>query len=272
MSRTRTKVDRQPLLWLVGAVSVSGTAVAGTATGVGAAIATAIGVLVVLATLGWALWRAAPNRQDAKTSLGTGLLVSVIVAAAVGSAQFAIDDRRTHLEGRRDLRLTIGLQRSLAGIDLSKQDLTGIYLAGKNLENARLAETTLAEAILDHARLCNAVLTAADLQHAQLFEADLRYADLRSSDLRGADLSGADLRWADLRGTKLSRAKLGADLRGASLQGTDVSAADLRAARVDDQTEWPDGFGLAAATRRAGPPAVKARPLCQHQPPAAPNR
>ena len=68
--RARPKVGRQRLLWLVGAVAVSGTAVAGTATGIGAAIATAVGVLVVLATLGWALWRTAPNRQDARPGSG----------------------------------------------------------------------------------------------------------------------------------------------------------------------------------------------------------
>jgi uncharacterized protein YjbI with pentapeptide repeats len=263
-SRPRPKVGRQPLLWLVGAVAVSGTAVAGTATGVGAAIATAIGVLVVLATLGWALWRTAPDRQDAKTSLGTGLLVSVIVAGAVGSAQFAIEDRRTRLEHQRDLRLTIGLQPSLAGINLSDQDLAEFDFFGKHLEEAMLDRTTLVRANLGRTGLCNAHLADANLQRASLLEADLRGAVVAGSDLRGANLSGANLAGADLRETKLAGATLeAADLRGATLVDTDAGSARLNGALVDAETQWPAGFDADAATNKGQVLAAEPGPrLC----------
>ena len=260
------------LLWLIGGVSVIGTVVAGPLTGVGSAIAAAIGVIVALATVGLALWRGAPNRREAKSSLGTGLLVSVVVAGAVGSAQFAIDDRRTELENRRadaarriadrqSLRITIGLQSSLIGIDLSKGNLQGFYLAGKNLEAARLERAVLAGANLERAHLVNAKLHKANLHRATLFETDLRDADLSGANLSGANLSGAKLSGADLTGADLRDARLGGDFRGASvpydLRGADLAGADFRGAdlteahlrdanlhgaRYDAQTRWPTGF------------------------------
>jgi hypothetical protein len=262
-------------LWLIGGVSVIGTVVAGAVTGVGSAIAAAIGVLVALATVGLVLWRAAPNRREAKSSLGTGLLVSVVVAGAVGSAQFAIDDRRTGLENRRaeavrraadrqSLRITIGLQSSLIGIDLSEGDLTGFYLAGKDLEAARLDRAVLAGANLERAHLLNARLHKANLHKASLFEADLRDADLSGADLSAANLSGAKLAGADLTGADLRDTRLGADFHGASvpydLRGVDLAGADFRGAdlteahlrdanlhgaRYDSGTRWPAGFDRA---------------------------
>jgi hypothetical protein len=248
--RPRPNVGRQRLLWLVGAVAVSGTAVAGTATGIGAAIATAVGVLVVLATLGWALWRTAPNRQDAKTSLGTGLLVSVIVAGTVGTAQVAIDDRRTRLEHQRDLKLRIGLQPSLIGIDLSQEDLDEFDFVRKHLEEANLNGASLVRAKLGWSGLCNAQLKNARLERAELVGADLRGAVFIGADLRGANLNGANLAGADLTKARLDGAELaGADLSGTTLRNSNPSAASLPGARIDANTDWPPGFDVAAATK-----------------------
>jgi uncharacterized protein YjbI with pentapeptide repeats len=228
-----------------------------------------MGALLLLAALGWGLWSAAPDPDDARVNLGTGLLVSVIVAAAVGSAQFAIDDRRTRAEDRRDelvrktaearderirqaserqdLRMTIGLQPSLVGIDLHKKDLTDFYFARKNLEEARLDHAVLVDANFEHARLVNAKLDGASLRNASLFEADLSSADLRGADLTDANLSGAKLASVDLRHAIVAGARLGADLGGLDLSQTDVAGADLRGATADSQTVWPHGFNPAAA-------------------------
>ena len=290
MASTPRRVVREPpLLWLIGAVSVSGTVVAGAVTGVGSAIAAAIGVLVALATIGLSLWRTAPNRREAKSSLGTGLLVSVVVAGAVGSAQFAIDDRRTRLENQRadavrratdrqSLRITVGLQRSLVGIDLSERDLNRFYLARKNLEAARLERALLAHASLERARLRNARLHQANLHNASLFETDLRGADLSGADLSAANLSGAKLGGADLTGTNLRATKLGADfhgasvpydlrgvdLRGANFRGADLTHAQLRGADLhgafyDSATRWPAGFNPNEAGALEADEAAKPR-------------
>jgi uncharacterized protein YjbI with pentapeptide repeats len=237
------------LLCLAGAVSVSSAVLVGTFTGVGSAIAAATGVLVALASAGWLLWRAGPNRQEAKSSLGTGLLVSVVVAAAVGSAQFSIDDRRRLIESERaaetrnaasdhaeiqSLRITVGLRTELKGIQLSGRNLKAFYLAGKHLQNANFIGAVLAEANLDGARLRYARFINADLSNATLLKANLRQADLRSATLSEASLSEAiltdtDLRGATLRKTKLSSASLdGANLRRTDFQGAVLIKADLR--------------------------------------------
>jgi len=273
---TTSRARRRRLLWLVGAVSVGGTAVAGTFTGAGSPTAAAIGVLVALCTGGWALWRAAPDLQQARSNLARGLLVSIVVAAAIGGAQLAIDDSQGQTElkrhvaaqnvaGRQDARLTVGLQKGLVGIELSNRDLRRFYFARKNLEEATFEQATLFEANLERANLRNAEFPRADLRHASLFEAKLQGANLRGADLghalvngarlsladltgahlRGAKLRDVSLRWAFLVGADLHGADLrdadirGADLRGADLRGTNLRGANLGGAIADSRTRWP---------------------------------
>jgi hypothetical protein len=251
---------------VLGSAIVAAAVVVGILASVGIAITIAIGMLTALGFGGWSLWRAAPDRAQAKSSLGTGILVSVVVAAAVGGAQFAIEERRDELAQHRQqaadraaerqgLLLTLGLQRNLVGIDLSGRDLARAVLTSKdlsrsvlvnvNLRRADLSGTTLREANLTGADLQRANLTAADLRSAALPRATLRDAELRGAqfgdaDLPGADLRGANLTEADLRGANLVNANLveanlfRADLRHANLAEADLRGAVTLGARFDD--------------------------------------
>jgi uncharacterized protein YjbI with pentapeptide repeats len=275
---------RRRFRWLVVAVSVSATVVAGTVAGVGSPIAATIGVLVALGTIGWTLWRAAPDPQQARSNLGTGLLVSIVVAGAVGSAQLTIDERRRVIElerqqagqraaDRLSLSTTVGLQKSLVGLDLGARDLTRFYFADKNLRQASFEHATLVRANFERANLRDAGFRRADLRLAGLYAADLRGAILAGADLGDAEVSGATLRLADLTGAHLRRTDLqgaclreaflpGADLRGADLRAADVAKADLRGADLrganlrgadfsgamaDARTRWPAGVDRGGA-------------------------
>jgi len=258
MGETRAKVlrlDRQPLLTLIIVVTACGTTAVGTVTGIGSVLAVALGFLVALAALGWGLWRTEPKPQDARANLGAGLLVGVIVAGAVGCAQYAIDERRSDSERRRDdkaeksshklsLRTTVGLQRTLAGFDFKGEDLTEFFFSGKNLQEARFADASLVDAVMSRADLSFADLQHANLHHAELLETDLRFTDLRGADLTGANLTGATLEGADLRGVDVDGAALGAArLAGADLSDVkNLGRADLRGASADANTIWPPGF------------------------------
>jgi hypothetical protein len=137
---------------------------------------------------------------------------------------------------------------SLAGIDLSDRDLTGINLDeldltdadfyGANLSRANLKMATLAgcdfadvtAASIDMYKtdLHGAFLTGADLSKAYLNEARLDGADLRAVNLSGAKLEGASLVGCDMSGSDLS----GAILDGADLTDSNLSRADVNRASV----------------------------------------
>jgi uncharacterized protein YjbI with pentapeptide repeats len=233
--------DERLTFWLAGAATVAITMTATWLVGGGAVIAGIVGVLVALAVLGCALWRAAEDRQDARQSLGTGLLVSVIVAGAVGSAQLAIEHRQASLDNtraekakliaeRESLRVTLGVQPSLVSVDLRGRDLHDFYLARKPLVRALLTGANLRKANLERAKLGDADLRSADLRGAMLLGADLSSAKLVSTNLRGANLNGADLRGADLTGILVKGAELGANFRKQDLHGRDLSGWNLRGA------------------------------------------
>ena len=269
-------ISRQRRLLGLGLLSMGVVIVGGMLARVGASIAAAMSALVALGTIGSWLWQAAPDRQQAKSNLGTGLLASVVVAAAIGSAQFAIDDRRRDIErarqlaaqkaaDRQNLRLTLGLQPSLSGTDLANMDLKGFSFSGKRLQQVDLTGAKLAGAKFKGATMRLVELDDADLRGAIMSGAVIDLGELRGANLEGADLQGAKLRQADLRGGNLRHTRLmgacmhyaslaGADLRGAhlrlaDLRGADLSGADLRAARLDgarlhpvsadSKTRWP---------------------------------
>ena len=219
-----------------------------------------VGLLVGLTRAGHLLYRSNTRVDEARSTLGTSLLVGVIVASAVGVTQLSLDNRLRELEQQRQraderqsLQLTIGLHRDLAGIDLSGRDLSGYYLAAKNLNGAILSDADLRDANLSGAILTSASLGGADLRRALVFNADLRRAELIGADLRAVGLQGSDLRDADLieadarclgrycanlthvnfRGAELGGANLsGALLRDADLRRTELIKADLRGAQL----------------------------------------
>jgi len=147
-----------------------------------------------------------------------------------------------------------GRVRSIAGADLSGEDLreahlsgadlTGARLVGCNLQGLDLRGTNLREARLDRADLRDALLDGASLHSASLAgalangsrfaAADLSLSLLRDADFRSADLSEALLTDADLTHARFERANLrdasliGAELGGASFRDAILVGANLR--------------------------------------------
>jgi hypothetical protein len=158
-----------------------------------------------------------------------------------------VEIRRSR-DGRRLLAVT---GDTLAGADLSGQDLRDASLYGAYLPGADLTGADLRCAALNGADLRGACLRGADLRGAFLYDTDLRDADLCATDLRGATLRDVNLSEADLTG---------ADLRGTLwtlVPAAHLIRTDLAGVRHDATTRWPPN--LAEAWRReraASPPEV----------------
>jgi uncharacterized protein CbrC (UPF0167 family) len=95
----------------------------------------------------------------------------------------------------------------LAGADLRRASLNGVYLTGADLAGAQLASAGLATSDLRSVNFASAVLVKADLRNANLHGARLVGADLTEARfshayLSSVDLTDADLTRADLRGAK----------------------------------------------------------------------
>jgi hypothetical protein len=114
--------------------------------------------------------------------------------------------------GRRDFREPPPII-NLAGVrltraDLTRGDLRDVNLSQADLYRANFTGANLTNAKLDHADLTRASLADANLTCAKLLHADLTEADLTKADLTHADLSSADLTGAKLKGTKYASADL----------------------------------------------------------------
>ena len=153
----------------------------------------------------------------------------------------------------------------IAGVDLSRATMTGIYVkdgeslrglsiphanaesmhaAGVDFSGANLFGANLARATLFRARFGTGTdgETRTDLRYAHMpfahaFGANFSKARMFGANLYGANLGSANLRDADLRGANLE----GADLRGADLTGVKLSPDALSLARFDETTIMPDG-------------------------------
>jgi uncharacterized protein YjbI with pentapeptide repeats len=222
--------------------------------------AAVLGALLVVGSIGIGVYLWIPARHDLwhRGGLGAALIGGAIVALAIFLIQIVIDERRQHDSAQQNLRLTLGLAKSLVGIDLSHADLDRMYLADKNLSRAQLVDANLS-----HAYLSGATLTAADLSDAKLNCTNLNLARVGNAKFINTKLGHASLIGvhgqntkffgADLRGADLSKAVLpdaifvGADLSGADLSGADLRRADLTDATVTDieydgTTTWPAGY------------------------------
>ncbi len=215
--------------------------------------------------IGITLASVAPEPGARMAEIGRALFVSGLLALAV----WTVDELRRVQAAHESLRLTVGLQDNLSGIDLAGEDLSEFQLAGKDLshadlvdahlEGANLVGASLVGANLESADLGKADLENANLQGARLAEANLRTADLELADLRAANLFDADLTDAHLAGANLGdacllRADLGlANLAGASLKRATLVDADLQHAafEVDYRAAQLSGVGLAGANVEA---------------------
>jgi uncharacterized protein YjbI with pentapeptide repeats len=123
---------------------------------------------------------------------------------------------------------------ALDGIDLTGEDLVGIWVLRTSLRGVVFRDAVLGFAVMNstdlrganfhRAFLYHAMLTHNDFSHANLGGADCGEADLRYNNFSGANLRGALLSGANLIGSNLS----GADLHGAHLNGARVSRAALQ--------------------------------------------
>jgi uncharacterized protein YjbI with pentapeptide repeats len=256
-------------------------------------------LLLVIPTFGAGLALAASVETGNLANFSAEMGRSLIVAGLLAFAVWLVDDLRRPIEEQNALRVTLGLQQEMPGIDLHDEDLEGFDFAGRNLEGANLEGAQLTDANLQRAKLAGAELAEADLARADLDHADLAGADLSDADLReveankvvlrearmlrtdlsGAELSGANMRDVCLAGGSLVDASLpDAHLERAALTGVDLEGAeftyDLRPAYLDEvgldgaehtrDAHWPPGFAKQAqeltAPDDADSPAVVSAP------------
>jgi uncharacterized protein YjbI with pentapeptide repeats len=162
---------------------------------------------VAVAFAGALLWWPPGEAPNKCSDLGSALVGGAVVATAV----LYVEQQLSKEADRRDLKLQLGLQDNLIGIDLSGRDLAGFHLAGKDLRNAVLRGANLQRANLSGARLDHAVLVGADFRGAKLDETPLYPSKTLypSADL----VPGPILPDAVLQGVSLTGAKYDADTR-----------------------------------------------------------
>lgn len=114
------------------------------------------------------------------------------------------------------------------GIDLSRQDLSGVNLSGCYLEAVNLSNAKLSGANLEGAILAFANLSRCDLSGANLKGANLGSADLSEALFNGADMTAVQLGKSVLTGAKLIDCELtNADFMESNLAGADFSRSTL---------------------------------------------
>jgi uncharacterized protein YjbI with pentapeptide repeats len=258
-----------PFVYWAGALFLLAGVVSALLEGVGLLAGVAGGLFLAILAIAFPLWR---SPHTGRSRLGSGLLSGLVVAAAVGFAQIAVDERlddirqeQEEAQRRQTFLILINLQRDLSSIDLAGEDLTELYLRRKILRRARLEATTM-----DRAILRGAVLQRTNLRDASLVEADLTKAEGVGANFCGGDLTRADLDRTDLWRSNLHDAEIeNADLRGADLRNADLevkggapalSNARLTKAKYDRLTDLPATFDPRGAgmtrTRSREPPGV----------------
>jgi len=221
-------------------------------------LAVGAGVLAAVVVPGVWLWWPSRGESTSQRELGMALMTGTVIAFAVLAVQglfelrlARLEDERTNAQAARDLRLaeqadrrdlsvTIGLQRDLREIDLRERDLHDFFMANKDLRRAQFIDARLENVVFFGANLERADFRRARMSGAMLEEARLKRAWLTRADLRGASFEGAFLEEADLSG---------ADLRGANLESANLTRAALGGARLDgarynSATSWPAGVPI----------------------------
>jgi uncharacterized protein YjbI with pentapeptide repeats len=145
-----------------------------------------------LAAAGLGVWLAALETTTDESArlgeLGAGLLSGAVVAFAVFLLE-RVYERRSRAES---LRVTIGLQRDLTGIDLNGEELAGFSFQGKVLIGAELSHAKLRKARFGRADLTEARLIGCDLTGAIFSGAKLAHASFAAADISGAIFTEAD--------------------------------------------------------------------------------
>jgi Pentapeptide repeats (8 copies) len=179
------------------------------------------GIPLVVILLGLWLWWPPDPEPDRLSDLGSTLVGGGIVAFVV----FSLDQMLARRQERNLTRQQLAQAGPFEGIDLSNQDLSGLYLGYKNLKSGNLS--------------------GADLRGTNLGQTDFSWANLDGADLRGAYLEG---------GMSSPTAPPGGERGGAAhfhhttLNGalydsstrwpSDVNPAELGAINIDEQGQW----------------------------------
>lgn len=158
---------------------------------------------------------------------------------------------------RRLVQKALEDDTNLAGVDLSRRNLSGARYGEGRFEGARFVRSNLTRAELTGIQAHQADFSGALMPHARMDRADLREGLFRGAILRRAnfrqaqlqnarfgrhigdegpepaDLMGADFRGADLRGANFA----GCDLTGASFTVEQLDGAIFAGARGLDQVQ-----------------------------------
>jgi uncharacterized protein YjbI with pentapeptide repeats len=143
---------------------------------------------------------------------------------------------------------------TLAFVDFSDADLTGINLSAVDLGGSNFTNTRLTDALLMGANLVACTLVGADLTRAathgvNFLDANLEGVCLRGNNLVGSHFPGSRLVRANLRDAHLIHASFnqadltGADLRNADLRytsfvNTNLSRANISGAKIYGVSAW----------------------------------
>lgn len=140
------------------------------------------------------------------------------------------------------------IRPSLAFVDLSDMDLSGIWLnnvdlhtanfSGANLSHASFASSELWGCDFRQANLHQAYLGGTTLQWVMFDDANLSHADLYQADLRGARLRNTNLSYAKLHCANLCKTQLEeVDVRHTIFSSTMLADVDLRSLRNIEHIE-----------------------------------
>ena len=136
-----------------------------------------------------------------------------------------------------DLRGINLVRENLSGLDLSNYDLTEADLTGSNLSGSilsrcNLSKASLTQAIMDHCECLGADLSGANLNECHAERAGFGAANLTGATFFGAKMPGVSLSNSNLEGADFRTANLtGAHIRQVNL--TDVNFTRANLAEVD---------------------------------------
>lgn len=172
------------------------------------------------------------------------------------SAHYAPAARLLDEPARQGLRRALLDRRSagesLAELEFTRADLSGLNLQGADLRRALMEGVDLTRARVERADLSGAVLAHATLRQARFDGSKLQGCNLGSTLVEGASFEGAAARGAVFARSKLRSASFkGADLTGVDWLQAELGALDFEGATLDGTTFLP---GIQVALPRAGAP------------------
>ena len=119
-------------------------------------------------------------------------------------------------------------------VSFSEADLAGVNLSRRDLSGAKLQNADMGKAILVGTDLTGSDLSGAILASADLYSANLYKTNLSGADLSDSNMSGVRAVWAFMAKANLSEANLSsADLTGANLGGANLFESILTGTKLD---------------------------------------